>query len=231
MKNKIIILSLMMLLVLPLVFAETEIYPINQNVDLKFTCTLNNAIPSAGTEYNITISYPNGSTFLNNVKTTSQGNGAFNYTTQFNTLGIYKIQMFCYDGVYSFSNEGIYEITQNGTKPDSAGGIIYLIVIIISFILFLACVIWCFNTPYKFLKLGLGLFSYILLTWIIFIIWQMSYNYLNVNSLTEVLRLFFIITTIGMFPAFILTFLIILKEIKDDIWEKKLLERGIMPNG
>jgi len=139
--------------------------------------------------------------------------------------------MFCYDETYSYSNTGLYEITQNGTKPDSAGGLIYSIVIIISFILFLSCIIWCFNTKVKYLKLGLGLFSYILLTWLLFILWQLSHNYLNIGGLTSILRIFFLATTIGLFPAFILSFLIILKEIKDDIWEKKMLERGILPNG
>ena len=129
MKYKInkIYLSIVMFLVLPLILAETEIYPINQNVELKFTCTLNNAIPSNTTSFNITISYPNGTTFLNNVATTPQGNGAFNYTTSFTSLGIYKVQMFCYNGTYSFSNEGTYEITNTGFKLDTSKSIVIFI--------------------------------------------------------------------------------------------------------
>jgi hypothetical protein len=48
--------------------------------------------------------------------------------------------------------------------------------------------------------------------------------------LTNILRIFFIVTGIGTFPAFILAFMIILREIYIDIAENKLLERGVMPN-
>jgi len=138
--NKIIItLMILLVLALPLVMAETETYKINQATDLKFTCTLNNAIPSGSTTYNITLSYPNSSTFLNNVATTSKGNGAFNYTTTFTELGLYKVQMFCTDGTYSYSNEGYYDITGNG-KEQPEGSVIVLFslifLVIVGFLLY-----------------------------------------------------------------------------------------------
>jgi len=112
---KQITLIMLILLALPLlVLADTETYKINQEIDLKFTCTLNDAIPSAASSYNITINYPNGSTFLDNKNTTALGNGAFNYTTTFTTTGLHKVQMFCWDGAYSFSDEGYYDITPTG---------------------------------------------------------------------------------------------------------------------
>lgn len=131
MKTKLFLIYgiIISLFIISFVSAETEIYKLNQETNLKFTCTLNNAIPSASAQYNITLSYPNGSTFLNNVATTPLGNGAFYYTTNFTELGLYKVQMFCYDGTYSFSNEGFYEITGNG-KPTPAGSIIVLFSII-----------------------------------------------------------------------------------------------------
>lgn len=121
--------------------ASTELQPINQNVGLRFTCTLNNAIPSAGTVYNITISYPNGSTYLNNVQATALGNGAFNYTTIFTQIGLYKVQSFCYDGVYSYSSEDYYEVTNTGYKLDTPKTIVILIglgvMILIGILLFI----------------------------------------------------------------------------------------------
>ena len=136
---KKLIIILMLMCLLPLVVAETEIYKRNELIDLKFTCTLNNAIPSALTEYNITISYPNGTTFLNNVATTARGNGAFNYTTNFTELGTYKVLMFCYDGTYSYSGTGDYEITNNGN--DAPEGIVIVLfsiifLIIVGFLLY-----------------------------------------------------------------------------------------------
>lgn len=141
MKNKLLILSIITLLVLPIILAETEIYPINQDIDLKFTCTLNNQIPDASTEFNITISYPNGSTFINNQQATSLGNGAFNYTTMFTELGLYKSQMFCYNGTYSYSNEGYYEITPTGKIVSDTGqisiGILYFLIVLAFGLIFL----------------------------------------------------------------------------------------------
>jgi len=112
--SKIFILIVLSLLVLPLVLAETETYQINQNVDLKFTCTSNGEIPSAAATFNITINYPNGSTFIDNKKATALGNGAFNYTVLFRETGLYRVQMFCYDGSIKYSNEGYYDITPTG---------------------------------------------------------------------------------------------------------------------
>lgn len=117
--NKGYVFLLLGLFFIGLVIAETETQPVNQNVELKFTCTLNNAIPSAAAKYNITISYPNGTTFINNQETTALGNGAFSYNTYFPLEGLYKVQMFCYDGTYSFSDEGYYNVNPTGRIQNS----------------------------------------------------------------------------------------------------------------
>jgi len=114
MNMKTIVMVLVLLMVMPLVLADTETYKVNQLTDLKFTCTLNDAIPSAAATYNITINYPNGSAFIDNKAATALGNGAFNYTTTFKQTGLHKVQMFCWDTTYSYSNEGNYDITPTG---------------------------------------------------------------------------------------------------------------------
>jgi sensor histidine kinase YesM len=134
-RNKKILISLAISFILGIILlagihsvsAETEIYSINQNVELKFTCTLNNAIPSAGTNFNITISYPNGTTYINNKQATALGNGAFSYLTNFSILGIYPVQTFCWDGTYSYSSTGTYEITNTGYKLDTSKSIVIFI--------------------------------------------------------------------------------------------------------
>jgi hypothetical protein len=132
MKDYLVIISLFLLgifLSILMVQAQLETYPVTKEVDLKFICTLNNAIPSALTQYNITISYPNGTTFINNKGATAQGSGAFNYTTNFPIIGNYKVQMFCYDSTYSFADLGYYEVTGNG-KENATGGIVVLFIIV-----------------------------------------------------------------------------------------------------
>lgn len=156
MKYKLFLL-IGILILIPLVFAETEIYPVNKDVELKFICTSNNAIPSNLTTYNITISYPNGTTFINNKKTTALGNGAFNYTTYFNTIGIYTIQMFCVDGTSSYSNEGYYEITTTGQKVSLSNIIIVIAFLIVGIILFVLG--YTFEKEKWILKTSLYVFS------------------------------------------------------------------------
>jgi hypothetical protein len=109
---------------------SAETYKINDNSDLKFRCTLNNAIPSPSTTFNITIVYPNGTTQFNNVQTTSIGQGLFNYTINFTTLGNYKVHQFCYDGAYNYSSTEEYLVTGNG-NPEPSGAVIVLFSIIL----------------------------------------------------------------------------------------------------
>ena len=145
MKNKIFIILVMILIALPLIYAETEYVKSNVDTELKFTCTLNNAIPSASTEYNITLSYPNGTTLINNKATTPLGNGAFSYNIMFNQTGLHKVLMFCYDGIYSFSGEGYYDVTPNGGPSASNSLMIFI------YILFILAVILLFYSFFMIL--------------------------------------------------------------------------------
>jgi len=137
-KQNIILFGMItfMLFSMMLVSAETEGYPINKNIDLKFTCTINGAIPSALAKYNITINYPNGSTYLEEQVATPRGNGAFNYTTNFSELGLYKIQMFCWDGSNSFADEGYYKITTTGQTVSLSNIVLVIAFLIVGIILF-----------------------------------------------------------------------------------------------
>jgi hypothetical protein len=115
---------LIMLLVLPFILADTETYPVNKDISLPLSCTLNGAIPSNSTNFNISISYPNGTTFINNKQATSLGNGLFSYDINFPILGLYPVQTFCWDGSNTGSNPNdYYDITPNGLAQSTAQGI------------------------------------------------------------------------------------------------------------
>jgi len=133
--NKLIYLIIGICLI-SLVSAQ-EVYQVNQDSELKFTCTLNNEIPSASTEFNITVSYPNGTTLINNKQATAQGSGSFNYTTNFPVLGTYKVQMFCYDGTYSYSDEGFYSITTTGQQVSLSKIILVIAFLLMAGLLFI----------------------------------------------------------------------------------------------
>jgi len=89
--------------------------------ELKFRCTLNNAIPSASTNYSFILSYPNGSTAVS-ANATSLGNGLFNYSVQL-PIGTYKSDEFCSDGTYSYSNTEFYEFSAIGFSQSTSQGI------------------------------------------------------------------------------------------------------------
>jgi hypothetical protein len=164
MKNKLILSLIVGIFLINLIgigSAETETYKVNTPTNLQFTCTLNDEIPTAAT-FNITITDREGNYLVNNQETEDQGNGAFNYTVIFTKAEKYKIKMFCYDGTYSYSDEGFYNITGNGFSDNygfyllifglSAGIIIfgfaikdYAIVILGSFGLFFIGLYILFN--------------------------------------------------------------------------------------
>jgi len=130
MNKTINLISIIMLIgMIGLVSAETEIYKINTPTNLQFTCTLNDAIPTAAT-FNITITDKEGNYLINNQQTNDLGNGAFNYTVTFPKSEIYKVQMFCTDGTYSYSNEGYYNITPSGFSGTLG---FYILIFILSF--------------------------------------------------------------------------------------------------
>ena len=193
--KKIFIICLCMFLI-SFVSAEIETYQVNTTTNLQFTCTLNDAIPTGAT-FNITISDKNGNYLVNNQPTQSQGNGAFNYTTTFPKAEIYKIQMFCTDGVYSYSNEGYYEISKTGKILNQSESQIYFILAFGVLVLFALSFYFLIATPYgneidekgavikvtklKYVKLGLILLTWVLFTWFLNILIGLSDNFVTLT--------------------------------------------------
>lgn len=115
--NKLYILPMLGIILVTGVLAE-DYYKVNVTTDLKFTCTLNYAIPSPTTSFNITISHKlNGTILVNNKAATPRGQGAFNYTFRFPESGEYTIEEFCYDGSYSNSNSETVTVNPQGIPP------------------------------------------------------------------------------------------------------------------
>jgi len=205
--KKIMMLFLLGIFLLTTVSAEVETVPFNETVSLRYTCTLNNAIPSASTEYNITISYPNGTSFIDNKATTPLGNGAFSYSTLFNPVGLYKVQMFCYDDTYSYSSEGWYDVTPNGEQATVGTSILYIGLIFI-LVIFLAGGVTIFmKTDNLLAKVGMLGISYLLLMAVSFISWQMAIDFLTSTPfLISMLRIIFFVLIAGLFPLVIGSF-------------------------
>jgi len=122
-------------------------YQIGEN-NLQFTCRINEGIPSNAATYNISIYYQNGSTILNNVETTSQGQGSFNYSVNLPVPDTYTIKEFCYDGSLNSSNIEYLTVNPTGTELTSGKGILYSFFMILALGVFLLCLYWAIKIPF-----------------------------------------------------------------------------------
>jgi len=221
------VIGFVIILGLQMVSAETETYKVGIANNLQFSCTLNNAIPSASTTYNISLYNPNGTALLSNQPTTPQGSGSFNYSYTFAEVGTHKVKMFCTDGIYSYSGEGTYEVNGQGEEGTTAKAIFYIGLLFVLLFFFGVCV-YSFSSFDNLLSrvgmLGLG---YLLLMAITFIGWNMASDFLNSSPfLVEMLRILFFVLVVGAFPmllgAFVWYFLMVFK-IKEI---QRLMDKG-----
>jgi hypothetical protein len=140
-KGLIFVGTYILLIVLLVNFTQAQECKINTPVNLQFTCTVANQIPSPSATYNISVYYPNGSVLLNNAQTTAQGQGSFNYTLTHPVSGTYTLKSFCYDSVGNYSSEDTYFCNPTGKEVQDVGqistGIMYFYVLIGLGLLFL----------------------------------------------------------------------------------------------
>ena len=107
--NKKYFLILGILLVLPLMFAQT--YQKETIIDLKIPFEVNGSAASSSATCNISIDYPNGTYFKENVSMTNRDNGDFNITlntTETIQLGNYEWRAFCCDGLNCAAGYGSF---------------------------------------------------------------------------------------------------------------------------
>lgn len=173
---KKLLLGLMLGMILLSLVSANEVHEQNVLTDLRFTCTLNNAIPSSAATYNATISYPNGTALINNAGTSALGQGAFNLTVTFPEVATYKVESFCYDGVYSFSSEEYIDVTSTGREdldsmPSLLIGIIFIVFGVACFFLFLAS---------QTIEVGPKLFFF--LSSMVFLIGSIAIGYVVLNE-------------------------------------------------
>ena len=179
---------------------------------------------------NISIFYPNGSAFVKNADAVNSGDGFCRFSNITSIIGVYSGDLYVTDGVDYGRSTFQFEVTVNGDKPDITSGIIYFAILIISMILLILLIYYSVTTNKKYLKIGLLGLAYLSIIWVLFVLWQLAFNYLAMEGLASVLRIFFLISVWAIFPLGLLLIIITIKEIYDDITEKKMFERGIFQN-
>jgi len=162
MKEKTLIICMLILLVLPLVASQT--YKRNEKLDLKIPFEVNGTIASVNADCNISIDYPNGDYLKENATMTNRNNGDFNITlneSEINKLGEYNWRAFCCDDLGCAAGYGNFIITESGADKISSGEGITLF-ISISSIIIIAMLLFIFSFkvvsfPAKLIFMGLSL--------------------------------------------------------------------------
>lgn len=222
---KRLILLLLVLLLMPLVIAETQtlgVFKQNTCVNLVQVCS--------NCSYNyVKILYPNSSTALNTVRMTKDGNYySYEVCNKSSLLGKYIAQGV---GDLDGSNQSWtydYYITPNGELLSTASSVSYFLLIGVLVFFLIVCIVMLLNMENTIIKVASISTGYILLIAILFISWQMSLGFITANSfLVKMLYILFMTLMIGAFPLLIGFFAYYIIQIIRTKEIAELMERGL----
>lgn len=207
MKNKLILIGILILLVIPLILAVEPYYEYKQKeeVQLKVFCRdENNSLCATGTACNITILYPNSSVLADGNMTYHPTYFSYNLTRDQTSLtGEYYTAVVC-EGSSSGSIDFFFKITPLGETMDISDAIVYLGAFLLLTTLFIISLIGFIKTnkPAKKLFCWYGIYIFgVALTYIVWI------TTINIVGTTSYLGKFFywiwIILLVMFFPMMI----------------------------
>jgi len=242
--NKTFFLILGILLVLPLIFAQT--YQKETIIDLKIPYEVNGSAASSSATCNISINYPNGTYLKENTSMTNRENGDFNITliaTETDVLGEYEWRAFCCDGIYCAVGYGSFEITYTGKELTTQTSILYVVLLglLVFFLIFTIIGITRLPTKdivtednlimdinkLKYLRPILYVVCWSLLLAIIFITSNISIAYLPDSLIGDFFFIIYRIMFLLTLPMFLVWFLYIFYKIFKDKEMKDMIERGV----
>jgi len=243
MLNKLFILMIALVLVVPLISAEY--LPHEKNTNFELVVSSNNATTCNWTY----IQYPNGSKINYNLNMTRVVTD-FNYTIDagnFSSLGSTCMGITCYDGINYETGSVCREVGYTGSSLNTESSIIYLGLLgILVFILFVN--FWGMGylpnsnerdeegrilsvTYLKYLRLPLWLFAYFLFTAVIFLSSNIAYGFLPDELFAKLLfSLFSILMALSPVIVVVLMISFFVKFFHDKEVQK-MLNRGMFPGG
>jgi hypothetical protein len=241
-KKKVkVIIALLFFISIILIFGSLiSAYKINSEITLLQSC--NNC-----SSCNISkVLYPNSTIFLVNQPMT-QNQTSFNYSLSQNyiyVIGEYCWWYECGNSIESATGKICFDVTNTGTTLDASKGIIYILIFVISLLIFAGLMIIGIYLPvsnkkdemtgyilavnnlkyFKMICLG---FAYLIALFIVYFSWAMSYSFLDLDFVTTILRMIMTIQLVLVLPLFILfTYLTLANAIRDSKIQD-LLSRGL----
>ncbi len=220
------------------------IFQQGSEADLIFSCVdTNDFVCDASFSCNITVISPNSSILVDNVQATQQTN-YFNLTLpETDTMGIHSYNVFC----SNVSNAGAateltYLVNLTGEDLSISKAILYIFILLITVILFLASLFGAVKIPWnneidqdgfvvgmndlKYAKLALWFASYLLL---IFITWLTSSisRFLELGMSAGFFNTLFIFLLILVLPVFIIVFLTGMSKVFNDKALNEMIGRNL----
>ena len=212
-------------------------------IELRQECFINGSIC---THCNITsISFPINSTRAISETGMQKNSADFNYTFYNSSVdGRYDVRGYCTFGDDVKKPWVAYFIVNYAGQPlSTAQGIIYLIVLVISFAIFLLCLYGALVIPWKdekneegkvisvneikYFKVVMWVFAYLLLLWISFISMGISRNFLALNGADRLFYLIFRILLVFLFPTIVVSLILAIVSFLTGKKITKALERGV----
>jgi len=236
---------LSILFLLPLVSSSDIILKKNTDSVISVQCSFNNTQCSANALCNHTLYAPN-QTKLFNHSVTVNSNSFFDVDINGNNLsneGEYLLKLFCFDQGIGDSIEKSFIVTNSGRVLSTAQGIVFVIILFISILLFLFVSVGALFIPsgnerdeenkvisisdLKYVKMVLFAFSYLLFMWIIFMLMELSSNFMIGDTASRIFTMVFYTLFYSIVPLFLgfIIFWIMLKF--QDKKFNEMLQRGI----
>lgn len=243
---KTLCLSFIFILLISICSATDEDYEFKFAKDKNFTLdipmTNYDLSKCLGCSCSLSLFYPNGSVFVRDgIGSNIDSNCVFINSS--GTLGVHSYDIYFTNGVDYGHVTGWFLITPNGKTMSNSQGITYAIILIISLLFFFLTLYVAIKLPWKdtrndenqvisinnlkWLKLIMWFVSYLILTFFISIVLDISSNYLLIDGITNIANVTFILLISLIGPlAIIVSALIIIQTITDKK-NQRALERGI----
>jgi hypothetical protein len=240
--SKKIIIFLFGILLLNLTLAEINDYApvkIGDCITIKQTC--------ASCSYvNISISYPNSTLAVINKPMTSAGGGLWYYNfCNTNQKGRYDVMgSGDLEGTDTSFNSVYFDVSATGKDLTTSKVISYSIILIFSILFLIGIILIIIKLPsnnkrdeltgyilavsnLKYVRYFLTWFSYLIVVWISYFVWMISYAFLDFSFLNSILKFIFFFLVILILPAFILFVYLLIANFIRDQKVKDFLMRGL----
>lgn len=247
-KMKLVYLVFLLVLVIPFAFAdESFIFKHGETFALEIPIAKNDLSSCTSCTCEFSIYYPNGSAFIQSISGTNS-NGYCKYTSRLYDTGLYGGEIYFTDGVDYGRATFEFEITATGKQFSTQKAIGYIILYVISILIFIALLVFGIYMPYenkkdemsgyilavsnlKYLKMFLLALAYLDAIFISYFSWMIGYAYLDMDFVSNIFKFAFYGLTIALFPLFILACYLVIANLIRDSKVSEMIQRGFKTRG